>query len=400
MNKAVNIDDLRTRARRRLPRVVFDFLDGGAEDEVTLRRNRAAYDDIELTPRILKGGSVDLSIEIFGQKFSSPLLIGPTGLNGIYWRQGDLHLAAAAQEAGIGFTVSTASNVSMEEIAERSGGPLWFQLYPWGKEEFSRALIDRASAAGYSALVVTVDSLVGGKRERDMRHGFAHEITMSTRIVLDGLRHPGWLSSVWLSKGRPRLQNLVAFLGAEASDHELASFTRSQRNPDFSWDDVRRIRRQWEGPLVIKGVMCAEDALVARREGADGVVVSNHGGRQLDGAPATIDVIADVAAAVDKDMVVLLDGGIRRGRDIAKALALGAKCVLLGRAPLYGLAARGREGASEALSILVDELRRTMVFVGCRSASSLNETHIALPRAMTKGAERPAKQSDATSPSP
>ncbi|MGR3699247.1 MAG: alpha-hydroxy acid oxidase [Roseovarius sp.] len=377
MTRTVNIDDLRRRARRRLPRVVFDFLDGGAEDEVTLRRNRQAYEDIRLTPRILKGGTVDLSIDLFGQKFASPFMIGPTGLNGIYWPKGDLHLAGAAEDAGIGFAVSTASNSSMEEIAQRSGGPLWFQLYPWGKEAFSRALIDRASEAGYSALIITVDSLVGGKRERDLRHGFAHEITMSAPIVLDGLMHPGWLKSVWLSNNRPRLQNLVAFLGERASDKELADFTRSQRNPHFSWEDVRRIRKQWNGPLLIKGIMCAEDALRARQEGADGVIVSNHGGRQLDGAPATIDVIGDIAGQLDKDAKILLDGGIRRGSDTVKALALGAHGVLLGRAPLYGLAAHGREGVAQALSILEDELRRTMIFVGCQSVRDLGAQHIA-----------------------
>lgn len=376
MNRAINIDDLRRQARRRLPRVVFDFLDGGAEDEVTLRRNRKAFEDIELRPRILKGGTVDLSVELFGQKFASPFIIAPTGLNGIYWPQGDLHLAAASEESGIGFAVSTASNTSMEEIAERSGGELWFQLYPWGKEAFSQALIERAQKAGYSALILTVDSLVGGKRERDLRHGFAHEITMSPSVVLDGLMHPGWLRSVWLSRNRPRLQNLVAFLGEAVSDKDLSEFTRSQRNPHFSWDDVRRVRKHWNGPLLIKGVMCAEDALCARQAGADGIIVSNHGGRQLDGAPATIDVLEGITSQMDDDAIVLLDGGVRRGTDIVKALALGAHGVLLGRAPLYGLAACGSEGVAQALSILEDELRRTMVFVGCKSVQRLGKLHV------------------------
>lgn len=389
MKKAINIDDLRAQAKRRLPRVVFDFLDGGAESELTLRRNRSAFDNIQLTPRILRGGNVDISVELFGQRFAKPFLIGPTGLNGLYWPQGDLHLASAAEEAEVAFAVSTASNVSLEEIAQRNNGPLWFQLYPWGKEAFSGALIDRASAAGYSTLVITVDSLVGGKRERDLRHGFAHEISMSPAIVLDGLLHPRWLTSVWLSRHRPRLQNLVAFLGQGASDKALAEFTRSQRNPNFSWDDVRRIRRLWKGPLVIKGIMCAEDALIARREGADGVVVSNHGGRQLDGAPATIEVLGEVASALGKDTTVLLDGGIRRGSDVVKALALGADAVLLGRAPLYGLAANGRDGVSSVLSILEEEMRRTMIFTGCQSVSRLSE-----PGVVFSGQARALQETD------
>ena len=212
MTTAINIEDLRAQARRRLPRVVFDYLDGGAESEVTLRHNRSSFTNIVLTPRILKGGSVDLTLELFGETYSKPFFIGPTGLNGLYWPQGDLHLAAAAERAGVGFTVSTASNTTLEEIARRSKGPLWFQLYPWGKGAFADALIDRAQAAGYSALVLTVDSLVGGKRERDLRHGFAHEIRIGPRTVLDGLLHPAWLTSVWLVPHRPRLEQLLDFV--------------------------------------------------------------------------------------------------------------------------------------------------------------------------------------------
>lgn len=377
MKHVVNIDDLRRLARARLPRVVFDYLDGGAEDETTLRANREALDDLRLTPRLLGGGRVDLSTEIFGQRYAAPFLIGPTGLNGIYWPDGDLHIAGAAAEAGIGFALSTASNTSMETIAERVAGPRWFQLYPWGKPDFSQALLERAEAAGYSALILTLDSLVGGKRERDLRHGFSHEIRMSARVVLDGLLHPRWLASVWLGGKRPRFENLERFLGKSASNAELADFTRSQRNPRFSWDDVRRIRRQWSGPLLIKGIMCHEDALLARQAGADGIVVSNHGGRQLDGALATVSVLERIADQLDDGATVLLDGGIRRGNDVVKAMALGAHGVFLGRAPLYGLAAGGREGVDRALSILADEMERTMILIGCARPRELGRQHLA-----------------------
>ncbi|AJE47682.1 alpha-hydroxy acid oxidase [Celeribacter indicus] len=378
MKNAVNIDDLRRLARRRLPRVVFDYLDGGAEDELTLRANRRAFDDLTLRPRLLGGGRVDLSTEIFGQSYSAPFLIGPTGLSGIYWPEGDLHLAGAAAEAGIGFALSTGSNASMETIARRIDAPRWFQLYPWGGPEFSEALVERAAAAGYSALILTLDSLVGGKRERDLRHGFSHEIRMSAPVVLDGLMHPRWLASVWFGRHRPRFENLIPFLGDAASDRDLAEFTRSQRNPHFSWEDVRRIRGLWPGPLLIKGVMCAEDAIRARAEGADGIVVSNHGGRQLDGAPASLSVLPEIVAALDEGATVLLDGGIRRGSDIVKALALGAQGVLLGRAPLYGLAAGGREGVARALAILADEMQRTMILTGCDAPRHLGRDHLAL----------------------
>jgi len=373
---AVNIEDLRQMARARLPRVIFDYLDGGAEDEVTLKANSKAFGRYRLKPKILGGGTVDSSIELFGQRMAAPFMIGPTGLNGIYWPDGDLHLARAAAAAGLGFAVSTASNTSLEAVAQAVETPLWFQLYPWGKPDFSARLVDRAQAAGYSAIVVTVDSLVAGKRERDLRHGFTHQIRMSLPVVIDGLLHPGWLKSVWLSSKRPRFENLVEFLGADATDKQLADFTRAQRNPHFSWADVQRIRKRWKGPLLIKGVMCAEDGLRAREEGADGVVVSNHGGRQLDGSPATLEVLPEIVESVGAQIPVLFDGGVRRGTDIAKALALGAKCVLLGRATLFGLAAGGRDGVDRALAILLDELHRTMLLTGCGTPDKFSGDHI------------------------
>lgn len=380
VGSAVSIDDFRNMAKARLPRVIFDYLDGGAEDEVTLRSNRQAFREVQLVPRVLGGGRVDLATELFDQVYAAPFMIGPTGLNGIFWPDGDLHLAQAASAAGIGFALSTASNSSLEAVAQAVETPLWFQLYPWGKPDFSRRLLERAEAAGYAAIIVTVDSLVAGKRERDLRHGFSHEIRMTPSVIADGLLHPRWLRSVWLSKKRPRFENLVDFVGPDATDRELAEFTRAQRNPFFSWEDIRRIRTQWNGLVLIKGVMCAADALRAREEGADGVVISNHGGRQLDGGPATLAVLPEIVDASDGDFPVLIDGGIRRGTDIVKALALGAKSVLLGRATLFALAAGGRKGVDQALSILVDETRRTMLLIGCESTDKLGRDHIRLTR--------------------
>jgi len=379
LKRAYKIDHLRDMAKARLPRVVFDYLDGGAEDEVTLKANRAAYEGLRLIPRILGGGRVDLETELFGHKLAAPMIIGPTGLNGLYWPDGDLELARSSSAAGIGFAMSTASNASIEEVARDIGVPFWFQLYPWGNPDFSERLLDRAEAANCSAIIITVDSLVGGKRERDLHHGFSHEIRMSAPIIVDGLLHPRWLTSVWLSGKKPRFKNLTNFLGEGATDRQLAEFTRAQRNPQFSWDDVALIRSRWKGPLLVKGVMCAADAIRARESGADGIIVSNHGGRQLDGAPATIKVLGDVVDGLHGSIPVLVDGGVRRGTDIVKALATGAKAVLLGRATLYGLAAGGRKGVDLALSILLDELQRTMLLIGCESPSQLGRQHLLQP---------------------
>jgi (S)-mandelate dehydrogenase len=369
---AINIEDLRHLAYRRLPRVAYDYVAGGAEDEVTVAASRAAFQNQAFRPRVLAGGDIETSCELFGQRYASPIMIGPTGLNGLLWPQGDLCLARAAATAGVGFTLSTASNTSLEEVAEAVPGPKWFQLYPWGKPDFSSRLLQRAETAGYSAVILTVDSLVPGKRERDMRHGFAHQIRFSPRIVLDGLSHPRWLASLWMGTGMPRLENLADFLPPGATASQMADFSRQQRNPYFDWTDLRRIRDAWTGPLILKGVMCVDDALQARALGVDGVVVSNHGGRQLDGAAATLDVLPDIVAAVGETVTVMIDSGFRRGTDIAKALALGAKAVLLGRATLYGLAAGGEVGAAKALSILQDELVRTIRLLGRNKAAALS----------------------------
>lgn len=377
IDRAVSVDDMARLAQARLPRVVWEYLAGGAEDETLLRENRDAFARIRLSPRVLTGrGRQDLSVTLFGNRYAAPFLIGPTGLNGLFWREGDLALARAATAAGIGFVLSTASNTSLEEVAKRTSGPRWFQLYPWGDPALSARLLHRARIAGYAAAVVTVDSLVAGKRERDLRNRFSHEIRITPRVALDGLRHPRWLASVWLRGGMPRFENVAEFLPAGATATDLAEFTRSQRNPFFSWDDVAHLRDVWRGPLLVKGVLAAADAERAIAVGADGIVISNHGGRQLDVAQATIDALPTIAAAVGGRMTILLDSGIRRGSDIVKALALGADAVLLGRATLYGLAAGGEAGVARVLEILRDETARTLALVGCSEAVEVTAEHV------------------------
>jgi (S)-mandelate dehydrogenase len=379
VENAINIADLRTLAQRRLPKVIFDFMAGGAEDEVTLLGNRQGFDRYRFRPRLLTGNAKrDLSVTLFGDKFSLPFLIGPTGLNGIHWRGGDLALAKAAAAAGCGFVLSTASTDSIEEVGQSSITPKWFQLYPWGDRAFGLRMMERARASGYKALVVTVDSLTGGRRERDARNNFAHEVRLSPSIVWDGLMHPRWLTSVWLGGGgMPRVSNVAEFCPPGATAHDLAEFTRSMRNPQLTWDDMLWMKKEWGGPFLIKGVLTSEDARRAADIGADGIVVSNHGGRQLDNCVATIDALPEIVEAAGNGVVVLIDGGFRRGTDIAKALALGAKGVLLGRATLYGLAAGGQPGVAKALSILREEFDRVLALLGCRTASELTGSHVA-----------------------
>jgi len=379
VRNAVNIADLGVLAKRRLPKVIFDFMDGGAEDEVTLRGNREGFERYRFRPRLLTGNAKrDLSIDLFGEKFTAPFLIGPTGLNGIHWRGGDLALANAAAAAGCGFVLSTASTNSIEEVGRSSTAPKWFQLYPWGDRTFGARMMERARAAGYKALVVTVDSLTPGRRERDARNNFAHEVRLSPSIVLDGLMHPRWLASVWLGGGgMPRVSNVAEFCPPGATAHDLAEFTRSMRNPQLTWDDMAWMKKQWNGPFLIKGVLTAKDALSAIDIGADGIVVSNHGGRQLDHCIATIDALPEIVETAGDRLVVLIDGGLRRGADIVKASALGAKGVLLGRATLYGLAAGGQPGVAKALAILRDEVDRVMALLGCRAIAELTTSHVA-----------------------
>jgi (S)-mandelate dehydrogenase len=371
LRTAVEIADLARLAQQRLPKVIWDFLDGGAEDEVTLRSNRTAFDRLTFRPRLATGnGKRDLSITLFGHSLSVPFMVGPTGLNGIYIPDADLILARAAAAVGTAFALSAAANSSIEQVAQEPPGVRFFQVYPWGDRSVSARLLARAGKCGYRALILTVDSLIPGNRHRDSRNGFAHAVHFSPRTVWDGITHPRWLTSTWLARGMPRFENVAEFLPPHSDAYALSAFTRNQRNPYFNWDDIAWMRGAWKGPMLLKGVLTADDTRLAIEHGLDGVVVSNHGGRGLDYAPATLDVLPEIVDAAGS-MAVLVDGGFRRGTDIVKALALGARCVLLGRATLYGLAAGGQAGVEQALGILREETDRVMGLLGCCNVADL-----------------------------
>jgi (S)-mandelate dehydrogenase len=369
--RAYSIEDLRGLARKRLPRAVFDFFDGGAEDESTLRDNRAAYTRVRLMPKVLVDVSqVDTRTALLGAESRLPIAIAPTGAVGFGWRGGDVAIAHAAASFGIPYSLSTSATASIERIAGEAPGRLWFQAYMLNRRDFTLALIDRANKAGYEALMITVDLAVGGKRERDFRNDFSIPFKFTAKNVLDFASRPVWALDM-LFRGVPPLENLEGFTPAAASAASQASSVGRNYDPSFDWDRLKEIRDYWPRKLIVKGIVRPDDAQRAAALGVDAVVVSNHGGRQLDDGIATLDALPDVAAAVGDKVTVLVDGGIRRGRDVVKALALGAKGVLIGRATLYGACAAGEAGASRAIEILREELVRTMSLCGVTQVSDI-----------------------------
>jgi (S)-mandelate dehydrogenase len=369
--RAVNIEDLRQMARRRLPRAIFDFFDGGAEDEVTLRENRAAFERVRLLPRVLVDvAEVDMKAAILGRDSALPLAIAPTGGISAGRFGAELMLARAAKACGVPFTMATPSAFTIERVAEEVGGRLWFQLYCVRNKEFRSKLVERAAAAGYEAILVTVDLPVSGKRERDPRNGFHTPYSPNWRNSRDVALKPSWALDM-LRNGLPGMANLAGYPFSTPTGTDIVTAVGREMDAALDWDYIARLREQWRGKLLLKGVERADDAERAAAIGCDGVVVSNHGGRQLDGAAPTLEALPEIAKAVGSRMSVLLDGGIRRGVDIVKARALGAQAVLTGRAALFGVMAGGEPGARRALEILQSELERAMKLCGVRSAREI-----------------------------
>ena len=372
-----SIEDLRERARRRLPKSVFDFIDGGADGEVTLTRNRLDFDCIEFLPRVLVDVSRrDLSASVLGVQTALPVVIAPTGLAALAWPRADIAIARAAQASTVPFTVSTSSSVALESIRRSApNARLWFQAYVYKDRDLVRSLVRRAANVDCEALVLTVDVPVLGQRPRDRRNRFTVPLRPTPRLVWDLLRCPRWTYGI-VRHGVPRMQNLVEAGDANRSITDLANLMTRNMDSSLSWDDVSWVRDLWQRKLVIKGVLAAQDAEMAVRRGFDAVVVSNHGGRQLDCAPSAVSMLPDVVSVAGTRAEVYLDGGVRRGSDIAKALALGARAVLLGRGALFGAAAGGEAGTAHALEILRAELDRCLALVGCPAAANLNEAFL------------------------
>jgi (S)-mandelate dehydrogenase len=370
--RALSVEEMHRVAQRRLPRFEMEYLDGGAEDEVSLRRNRSIFERITWLPRVLVGsGLPDLSREVLGDALQLPLIIAPTGFNGMVWPQGDLALARAADAAGIAFTLSTVSNYDVGALNPQLQRPAWFQLYPLKDQKTSDRLIDRARGAGCDKLVVTVDVPALGAREWDQR-SYSRPLKLSAASVLDVLLHPRWLWQVMLPRGAPEFANLSEFLPAGArSALQGVRFMGTQINPALNWADIERMRARWQGKLVLKGILCVEDAKRSADIGADGIVLSNHGGRQLDSCATGIELVGQTAAAVGGRLAVIVDGGFRRGSDVLKALALGADAVMIGRAALYGLAAGGEAGVAHVLNLQRVEMERVMTLLGCHSLDEL-----------------------------
>jgi isopentenyl diphosphate isomerase/L-lactate dehydrogenase-like FMN-dependent dehydrogenase len=372
VTRAYSIADLRRLAERRLPRAIFDFFDGGAEDEVTLRDNRAAFERVRIVPRVLADvRAPDLACEILGGPSKMPFVIAPTGAIGIAWPGADLAIARTARALGIPYTLSTNATASIEDIAREGPDRRWFQLYVLRDRAFVEKLIARAEAAGYEALVPTVDLATGGKRERDFRNGFTIPPSLKLRHVLAGALRPAWAWQILMNGGLPDFVNVRGYGGTDARGLKLASSVGRDIDPGFCWDDLARLRERWKGKLVVKGVSRIDDAERLVSMGVDGVWVSNHGGRQLDGAIASLDAMAGIARAVGSRIAVLMDGGVRRGIDALKARALGAQAVAVGRATLYGVGAGGEPGARHALAILTSELVRAMQLSGMRSIGEI-----------------------------
>ena len=378
--KAVNIADLRRLAQRRLPRIVFDYADGGAEDEITLRDNCRVFDTILLRPRNgVQVPRADLRTTVLGTTFDLPFLLAPIGSTRMFYPHGEALTAAAAGAAGTGYILSTLCGSPLEEVKAAATRPLWYQLYLVGGHDVARAGIERARHAGFSALVVTIDTPVAGMRERDHRNGTAELLTRQIGAMLPYLPQmmtkPRWLARFVADGGLMSFPNVLLPGGPMAYADVGAALAQCA----VGWDDLRWIRDAWQGPIVVKGVHTADDAKRAVEAGANGVVVSNHGGRQLDGVAASLRVLPEVVAAVGDRTEVLFDGGIRRGSDIVKALALGARAVLVGRAYVYGLGAGGGPGVTRAIEILRADLLRTLRLLGCASTTELDRSFLELP---------------------
>ena len=370
--RAASVDDLRRIAQRQLPRGVFDYVDGAAEDEVAAARNVAAYRNVEFRPRVLRDvAGVDTSATLLGQPLAFPLVLAPTGFTRMVDPEGELAVARAAARAGLPYTLSTMGTRSIEEVAAVSQGRKWFQVYVWRDRGLVRDMLDRAAAAGYEAIVITVDVPVLGRRERDVRRGFNLPPRLGLDTIIDGALHAGWTWSFMRAEPIAFANVTARFARAGTDPVSLAEFVNRQFDASLSWDDISWFQSVWKGPIVLKGIQTVEDARLAAEAGVQAVALSNHGGRQLDGAPPPLELVEPVAEAIGGRVEIICDGGIRRGSDIVKAVAFGARACMAGRAYLYGLGAGGERGVDHVLLQLHEGVRRTMALAGATDIDSV-----------------------------
>src|SRR4051794_23630831 len=381
LRRAASVADLRRIAKRRLPGGVFDYIDGAAEDERTNAANQAAFTATTFRPRVLRGvEKVEVASAVLGSPTAYPLVLAPTGFTRIADPAGELAVARSAARAGLPYTLSTLSTRSIEEVRGVSDGRLWFQVYAWRDRAMVKEMIDRAAAARFEALVLTVDTAVLGRRERDVRRGFSLPPAIGPGTIVDGALHPGW---TWaFVRSEPiRFANVAGRdVGDGASPVKLSDYINTQFDPALSWDDVSWLRSVWDGPIIIKGIQTVDDARLAADAGVDAIALSNHGGRQLDGAPASLALVAPVADAVGGRIEIICDGGVRRESDIVKAVAAGATACMAGRAYLYALGAAGERGVDRGLSWFCGDMKRTMSLVGAPSIAALHRPLLDLHR--------------------
>lgn len=377
IDQAINLEDIRRLAKRKLPRIAFDFIDGGVDAEQGLLRNREAFSDYNLIPRYLRDVSKrDQSVTLFGQTYSSPIGISPMGLASMFRPGGDTMMAQAAAQRNVPFLMSGSSNESIESAAKIAPDQVWFQVYCTRDEKINQHLVGRAAEAGVRTLVLTVDVIVNANRERNRRNGFTRPFRFTPSIVLQALSHPAWLLQYLRAGGIPMMQNWQPYARPGASADEVADlFGSVTPSPASTWKTVESVRRWWRGPLLIKGLMHPDDAREAVALGADGLIVSNHGARQLDAAPAPLHMLPLIRAAVP-GIPLLMDSGIRRGSDVVIALCLGAQGALMGRPMMFGVAAAGARGAAKALEIIHTEVDKVMAQIGCTRLAELGPGHI------------------------
>jgi L-lactate dehydrogenase (cytochrome) len=371
--RAASVEDLRRIAQRRLPGGVFDYIDGAAEDERSLERNAAAFARLEFRPRVLVDVSkVDCSTTLLGKPIDFPLVLAPTGFTRIADPQGELAVARAAERANLPYTLSTLGTRSIEEVAAVSSGRKWFQVYVWRDRGMLKEMLQRAAECDYEAIMITVDTAVLGRRERDVRRGFTLPPKIGLDTLVSGALHPGWTWSFVRAEPIAFANVVGSSMGAGSDPVKLADYINSQFDPALSWKDIDWFREHWSGPIILKGVQSVEDAELAAQVGVEAVALSNHGGRQLDGAPPPLELVGPVADAVGDRTEIICDGGIRRGSDIVKAVALGARACMVGRAYLYGLAAGGERGVDHVLAHLREGVERTLALTGAGRMDNLS----------------------------